>query len=178
MPSHKRNFFVLSLIIILVVGGFLIWYILRESAKFGFDDVGVIRSGRATNMMTPEEQMRKVLTESRSFAGTIEQVTTPKDSGVKFLQIRTSVVDESQLSDADFSSGSRELPLQEELVDVTITNETKFSSDVNLDTVHSGMMVAVRTNESLSSGKQLVAESLDVLGTSAPASGPSPRAQK
>lgn len=179
IPPHKRNFFVLSIAIILLVGGALIWYILRESEKFGFDDGGAFRSGRISKAMSPEGQVRKVLTESKSFAGIIEQITTPKDGGVKFLRIRASVVDESKLSESDFSAGSHDLPMREEIFDAVVTAETKFSSDAGFDSIHSGMAVTIRTKESLSSKEgPLTIESLDVLGNSVPASGPSPRAEQ
>lgn len=178
LPPHQRNFFALSIAIILFVGGGLIWYILHESEKFGFDDNGAIRSERVSKALTPEEQTRKALMESKSFVGMIEQVTTPKDGNVKFLRVRTSIIDESRLSETDFSAGAHELPLREETVDVAVMSGTVFSAGMNLESIHSGMMVAVRTKESLSSDVQLTAQSVDVLGNAEPTPNPSPRAQE
>lgn len=169
LKPKSHGFFWVCVGFIFAVFAVLMIFIVRENRFLSeWRDVPISKKPMAP-IMSPEERLRSIATETKLFTGTIEQVTMLKNEKTKFLRVRSFVIDRNRLSEVDASASSSNLPTVEETFEVVVNEKTSVKNEGGMDSIRSGDFVSIVTLENIYEAKRLTAESIETFnGNSAP----------
>lgn len=163
LKPKSRDFFWVCIGFVFAVFVVLMIFIVRENRFLSeWRDTPVSKKPMAP-IMSPEERLRSIATETKLLTGTIEQVTMLKNEKTKFLRVRSFVIDRNRLSEVDAGAPSLELPMTEETFEVAVSEKTNVESGGGMDAIRSGDFVSIATQENIFDAKRLTAVSIERL---------------